>query len=118
MAKLEITQKFWFYAFIISFLLLILSNLYWLHSMLDQASINKYTDLTLHQKSETVKQLLKIAPLLSKGESKEQVIKILKECDPDSEPFEKEGQIHQSYLSFEFDKENKLKNIKENFRVE
>jgi hypothetical protein len=118
MAKLEITQKFWLYAFIISFLLFILSNLYWLHSMLNQASINKYTDLTIHQKSKTVKQLLKIAPLISKGDSKEQVIKILKECDADSEPFEKEGQIHQSYLSFEFDKDNRLINIKENFLVE
>ncbi len=111
--KTHISSNKWKILSFILFLLLILTNLYWGYSLLDQGSTLKYSDQVKYEKTETVNQLLEIYPFINLGMDKSEVISSIKMIDSASYYFEKDGKLYFDFLAFTFDSNNKLNKIEE-----
>ena len=104
--------KLWIVVTLILSILLISSNLFWFYGIVDQASIQKYSDIMLNEKTNTLIKFEKF-PHIQIGMSKSEVLHKIKEIDSTSISFEKEGKLHIDYLSFTFDDSDQLVKIEE-----
>jgi len=92
--------------------LLLVSNVWWLYAALDQVSILKYSDLENYELRNRVSALKIVANSAVVGLSSDQAQSLLREIEPDHEPFEKEGYLNGIWLSFEMDDAGKVVKIK------
>jgi len=92
--------------------LLILSNGWWFYAALDQISIMKYSDLENYELRHRVSTLKIVANSAVEGLSRDQAEALLKEIEPDHQPFEKEGYLNGIWLSLEMDESGRVVKIK------
>jgi len=92
--------------------LLIVANGWWFYVVLDQASILKYSELENYELRNRVSTLKIIANSAVEGLPRNQAKSLLKEIEPDHEPFEKEGHLNGVWLSLEIDESGRVVKIK------
>lgn len=90
----------WKWTSAILLVLLIGSNGWWLYQAIDLAVTEKYRQQEEYEADRTILALKAITSELIRGSTKEQLLETLGRALPEDEPFEKEGAVHVSFLSF------------------
>jgi hypothetical protein len=91
-------------------MLLIVSNLFWIYTLIDNGITLTYRDQELYEYKETQKQLMSMLPEVAQNRSNEEIINIAKKYSS-SEPFEKEGCTWVGWLGFKFSEDSELENV-------
>ena len=90
----------WKWTSAILLILLIGSNGWWLYQAIDLAVTEKYRQQEEYEADRTISALKAVTTEYVRGSSKEQLLEVLGRAFPDDEPWEKEGAIHVTFLSF------------------
>ena len=90
----------WKWTTAILLVLLIASNGWWLYQAVDLAVTEKYRQQEEYESSRTISALKAVTTELIRGSSKQQLLETLERALPEDEPFEREGAIHVTFLSF------------------
>src|SRR5690606_4576968 len=91
-------------------LLLVITNGYWLYSVMDQGVTISYRDQQDYELEETRKQLMTVMPKLARNLSKEEVVSIASE-QADQEVFEKDGCTWVGWIGLKFSEEGSLQSV-------
>jgi hypothetical protein len=88
--------------------LLIGTNGFWLYSFVDRMVTEKYRQQEEYERETRLKALTKLNNHFVNGMRKEELAKILKHLFPETEPFEKEGNLNSLWLSFKVNGNGKI----------
>lgn len=81
-------------------ILLLGTNGWWLYQAIDSLVTEKYRQQVEYEADSTITALKAVTTELVRGSSKQHLIEVLGRSLPDAEPFEKEGAINITFLSF------------------
>jgi hypothetical protein len=101
----------WKIATIVAVALLLLSNAFWLYQLLDAAVGRMYADHLRYEESHRCKALTKVSTSHVRGMSIEAATKLMKEIDPTSEPFVKDGALNSTWISFAIGPDGKMSGL-------
>ncbi len=90
----------WKWTSAILLVLLIGTNGWWLYQATDLAITEKCRQQEEYEADRTIAALTAVTSDLVRGSSKQQLLDILDRALPEKEPFEKEGAINVTFLSF------------------
>ena len=91
--------------------LLIGSNLWWWFRYLDLGVTLKYTDQLLYERTHEAAALKITCLELSSESTKTDVLAALKRVNAESDPFEKDGLLNATWLSFRFGDDGRLVDV-------
>lgn len=100
-------MRFWPGVSLFLFLFLVGSNIWWLYNVLDNATVHKYKDQVLYEKSESLKSLHAIIPDLASGKPKEEIVGLVEDVLQET-GYEKEGATWIGWVGLAFDKDGQL----------
>jgi hypothetical protein len=90
----------WKWTSAILLVLLIGTNGWWLYQAIDLVVTEKYRQQEEYEADRTISALKAVTTELIRGSSKQQLLDTLGRALPEEEPFEKEGAINVTFLSF------------------
>ncbi len=90
----------WKWTSAILLVLLIGSNGWWLYQAVDLVVTEKYRQQEEYEADRTISALKAVTSELVRGMSKDELGEVLQRAMPDANPFEKEGAINVTFLSF------------------
>jgi len=96
---------------VILILLLVGSNGWWMYRALDQASINKYTEMSLDYRLASLQAALRAIPPLSAELPRGEIITRVAIALNEPQPFEKDSVMVIAPLTFRFDARGKLHEV-------
>lgn len=88
--------------------LLIGTNGFWLYSFVDRMVTEKYRQQEEYERENRLNALTKLNGHFVNGMRKEELTKILKQLFPETEPFEKDGYLNTSGLSYKVNGNGKI----------
>ena len=91
--------------------LLLVSNAWWFGQALNEGITQSYRETTLHNACNEVVMLSDLTTHLLKGKSKTELERILASVFPDEEPYEKEGCVNLSFLSFRLNPDDSVEQV-------
>ncbi len=93
-------------------ILLIGSNGWWLYQAIDLAVTEKYRQQEEYEADRTISALKAVTTELVRGSSKQHLLETLGRALPDEEPFEKEGAINVTFLSFQIASDDSIAGVR------
>ena len=93
----------WRVSFIISFIMLIATNVFWLYTVIDAGVTYTYQQVTLDEKSQSVEMLGELIVRGSKKYTKKDILHILRQTNKDSFIVEEENLINVEGIKFIFE---------------
>jgi len=101
----------WKWTSAILLVLLIVSNGWWLYQAVDLAVTEKYRQQEEYEANRTISALKAVTSEFVRGSSKERLLETLGRALPEDEPFEKEGAIHVTFLSFPISEDDSIAGV-------
>ncbi len=102
----------WKWTSAILLVLLIGSNAWWLYQAIDLAVTEKYRKQVEYEADRTISALKSVTSELVRGMSKDELSRVLQRAMPDSEPFEKEGAVNVTFLSFQITDDDLISGVR------
>lgn len=90
--------------------ILVMTNGFWLYSVVDQGVTNSYREQQLHELDETRKQLMAVLPELASKLHKEEVVAAVSK-HTELNVYEKDGCTWAGWLALKFDEKGKLQSV-------
>ncbi|MGB0204287.1 MAG: Imm58 family immunity protein [Neptuniibacter sp.] len=98
--------KTWKFAFIITLLLLVGSNLFWFMVVIDQAVTDKYQSMNIYHQEQVIREMGQLIVSGSKDYNKKDILHLLRQANKEAFITEEENTIiyENVYFTFENDK--------------
>lgn len=93
--------------------LLLVTNAWWFYATLDQGVTLSHREQLLYEYSNRVLALSQVTNHFVKGKGKEEVLQVLREALPEEEPFEKEGALNTTWVSFQLTKGGTVSSVEQ-----
>jgi hypothetical protein len=93
-------------------IVLLISNGGWIYATLEWASLEKYRQQESRQRISTIKNLTAVLSVHVVGKDKEELEAALQRSLPGITPFEKEGAVHTTFISFPINDEGIVESVR------
>ncbi len=93
------------------FVLLVASNIWWVHVVADQVATQKANDQMLYEYQHEISALKRACLELNPSSTRRNVMELMSAIEPGSSLYQKHGLLNSTWLSFRFNADNRLVEI-------